>query len=83
MGINLTLTACFTGLTLAFLSCNSTPVPTDGEPSSNFASVPTSFKIQPDYELGEASGLVDSKKQTGMLWSHEDAGQAAQLILLK
>ncbi len=58
----------------------------DPEPSSglsmNFNTTPTANRIQPDNVLLEASGLVHSIKQPGFLWTHEDAAQANDLILI-
>jgi hypothetical protein len=58
----------------------------DPEPSvglsANFSATPTVNRIQPDNVLLEASGLVHSIKQEGVLWTHEDSGQANDLILI-
>lgn len=70
----------------AFLvvSCKK-PAPTPIEPtelSENFSETPTSTPITPTDLLDEASGLADSKKQPGFLWTHEDAGSPNHLYLL-
>lgn len=58
-----------------------TPAPTD-ELSDIFSETPTANPITPADELSEASGLVDSQKQPGFLWSHEDAGSPDEIYLL-
>ena len=57
------------------------PTPTD-ELSDIFSETPTANPITPADELSEASGLVDSQKQPGFLWSHEDAGSPDEIYLL-
>ncbi|MEZ4900276.1 MAG: PE-PGRS family protein [Spirosomataceae bacterium] len=60
-----------------------TPNPDPEVPfSDTFSDTPTANRITPEDELDEASGLVDSHKQPGFLWTHEDAGSADDLFLL-
>ncbi|MFN4147191.1 MAG: PE-PGRS family protein [Runella sp.] len=58
------------------------PTLPDGQLSSNFSDRPTAFPIQPADDLNEASGLADSHKQPGLLWSHEDAASPNELFLI-
>lgn len=66
---------------LFFSCCKQTEAPVDLE-SDNFADSPTSHVVQPADELNEASGLADSHKQPGFLWSHEDAASPNEIFLL-
>ena len=50
--------------------------------SDNFDTTPTANRVTPEDELDEASGLADSQKQPGLLWTHEDAGSLDELFLL-
>jgi hypothetical protein len=50
--------------------------------SDVFSEIPTANPITPADELNEASGLADSQKQLGFLWTHEDAGSPDELYLL-
>jgi hypothetical protein len=68
-------------LVLFFLSCKREEKPVDPE-SENFAETPTSKTVQPADDLDEASGLADSFKQPGFLWSHEDAASPDELFLV-
>ena len=76
----------FSGLCAAFLlffvgSCKRDE-PNDGTRSDVFADAPTANRVQPENELDELSGLADSQKQPGLLWSHGDAGSPDVLYLL-
>ncbi len=62
-----------------FTSCNS---PDPSGLSMNFNATPTVSLVQPANLLLEASGLVHSIKQNGLLWTHEDSGQANDLFLI-
>ncbi|MDF7818265.1 PE-PGRS family protein [Runella sp. MFBS21] len=66
---------------LCLWGCKKEEPPIDLE-STNFSDTPTSHVVQPADDLGEASGLADSHKQPGLLWSHEDAGSDSELFLL-
>ncbi|MCA0233781.1 MAG: PE-PGRS family protein [Bacteroidetes bacterium] len=77
---------CYLVSICAFLvvSCEK-PTPTPSEPtelSENFSGTPTAHAVSPADELDEASGLADSKKQAGFLWTHEDAGSPDRIYLL-
>lgn len=71
-----------TTLLLLFFSCCKQEEPPVDPDSDNFTDIPTSHVLQPADELNEASGLVDSHKQPGFLWSHEDAASPNELFLL-
>lgn len=49
--------------------------------STNFETTPTRAPIVPRV-IDEASGLADSRTIAGYLWTHQDAGHPAQLVLL-
>jgi hypothetical protein len=70
--------------TLVVTSCQDpTPDPTPGgELSDVFSETPTISPITPSYQIDEASGLADSQKQAGLLWTHGDAGSPDELYLL-
>ena len=57
-----------------------TPNPGGGK-SDQFAAVPDRFPVAPEL-VDEASGLADSRTIAGYLWTHEDAGSAAELFLI-
>lgn len=77
---NLTFLVC---ICILLVTCcqKPTPEPTD-ELSDIFSESPVANPITPTDELNEASGIADSKKQPGFLWSHEDAGSPDELYLL-
>lgn len=50
--------------------------------SDNFAAAPTAARVTPENELDELSGLADSQKQPGLLWTHGDANSPNLLYLL-
>jgi hypothetical protein len=52
-----------------------------GNPPVKFASVPVSKMIQPGI-IDEASGIADSKANTGYLWVEQDSGNPNDIILL-
>ncbi|WP_428665317.1 PE-PGRS family protein [Runella sp.] len=66
---------------LFFTGCKHEETPVDPE-SDNFSETPTSHVVQPADDLNEASGLADSFKQPGLLWSHEDAASPDEIFLL-
>lgn len=70
--------------TLIVTSCQDpTPDPTPGgELSDVFSETPTISPITPSNQLDEASGLADSQKQSGLLWTHGDAGSPDEIYLL-
>jgi hypothetical protein len=70
--------------TLAVTSCQDpTPDPTpSGELSDVFSETPTANPITPSGQLDEASGLADSHKQPGLLWTHGDAASPDEIYLL-
>ncbi len=51
------------------------------EKSAEFQAVPERFPVAPG-QVDEASGLADSRTLPGYLWTHEDAGSAAELFLI-
>ncbi|WP_373511552.1 PE-PGRS family protein [Persicitalea sp.] len=58
------------------------PAPDPGsERSDQFAIVPDRFPVAPG-QMDEASGLADSRNFAGYLWTHEDSGSPAELLLL-
>jgi hypothetical protein len=66
-------------LLLSVISCNKNQPAAE---SDNFAATPTAARVTPEDELYELSGLADSKKQAGLLWSHGDAGSPNTLYLI-
>ncbi len=56
------------------------PVSPDSK-SDEFQTVPERFPVAPGL-VDEASGLADSRTIAGYLWTHEDAGSAAELFLI-
>ena len=72
-------------IALLFLitSCGKTPTPAAPDaPTDTFSETPTAGRVQPEDELNELSGLADSQRQPGLLWSHGDAGSPDILYLL-
>ena len=55
---------------------------TPDAPTDVFSETPTAARVQPEDELYELSGLADSQRQPGLLWSHGDAGSPDILYLL-
>ena len=60
-------------------ACNKTDDPV-ATPALAFESVPTLKSMTP--WINEASGIAESKANSGMLWVHEDSGTPAQLYLI-
>ncbi|MFN8345947.1 MAG: PE-PGRS family protein [Spirosomataceae bacterium] len=54
----------------------------DGQLSDVFSETPTAASVIPSVELDEASGLADSQKQPGLLWTHGDAASPDELYLM-
>src|SRR5829696_436209 len=72
----------FLTVTLLILTCcqrNSSSVPQIEK--SLFDSVPNVSLVRSN--IGEASGIADSKNNPGYLWVEEDSGNPTELILLK
>ena len=69
-------------LFVAFLISCKHEEPTVDPESVNFSETPIAHAVQPADDLNEASGLADSHKQPGLLWSHEDAASPDELFLL-
>ena len=70
--------------TLAVTSCQEPPPDPNpgGELLDVFSETPTANQITPSDKLDEASGLADSQKQSGLLWTHGDAGSPDEIYLL-
>ncbi len=68
------------GLCFITLSCCKSTDPTPTTP--DFSTTPLAYRLDPSNVLMEASGLVSSVKQPGLLWSHEDAGSLSDMFLL-
>ena len=68
-------------LSIISTSCQreTAPPPTVDKPL--FDSIPVVVPVQPI--INEASGIADSKANTGYLWVEEDSGNPTQLFLLK
>lgn len=67
------------------VTCCEKPTPTPDpitELSSVFSDTPTASPVSPSDILAEASGLADSQKQPGLLWTHGDAASPDELYLL-
>lgn len=54
----------------------------NGELSDIFSETPTAHPLTPSYQLDEASGLADSQKQPGLLWTHGDAASPNEIYVL-
>ena len=65
---------------LILFSCQKSP--SEQEVIPTFEQTPQQYPLS-SATLTEASGLADSKKNTGYLWVHEDGGNPPQIFLLK